>query len=92
MIDVAGDEKAEELIGSQIFDLRQQKQDCLSESAGRDDLRMRMKDMIRFLDEQPTALTEYDDAIARRLIEKITIYDGKIVLKIKSSLEMEVEG
>ena len=39
-----------------------------------------MNDMIRFLDEMPTMLTEYNDAITRRLVEKIMIYDEKIVL------------
>lgn len=39
-----------------------------------------MNDMIRFLDEMPTMITEYNDAITRGLVEKIMIYDEKIVL------------
>lgn len=39
-----------------------------------------MNDMIRFLDEMSTMLTEYNDAITRGLVEKIMIYDEKIVL------------
>ena len=45
-----------------------------------------------FLDEMPTMLTEYSDVIARRLVEKITIYDEKIVVELKSGLQMEVEA
>ena len=44
------------------------------------DLQELMNDMIRFLDEMPTMLTEYNDAITRGLVEKIMIYDEKIVL------------
>lgn len=44
------------------------------------DLQELMNDMIRFLDEMPRMLTEYSDAITRRLLEKIMIYDEKIVL------------
>lgn len=56
------------------------------------DLQERMNDMISFLDEMPTMLTEYSDAITRRLVEKIMIYDEKIVVELKSGLQMEVEA
>ena len=55
-------------------------------------LQERMNDMIAFLDEMPTMLTEYSDVITRRLVEKITIYDEKIVVALKSGLQMEVEA
>ena len=55
-------------------------------------LQERMNDMIAFLDEMPTMLTEYSDAITRRLVEKIMIYDEKIVVELKSGLQMEVEA
>ena len=48
--------------------------------------------MIRFLDKMPQAITEYSDTITRRLVEKITIYDKKIVVELKSGLQMEVEA
>lgn len=51
-----------------------------------------MNDMIRFLDEMPTMLTEYSNTITRRLVEKITIYDEKIVVELKSGLQMEIEA
>ena len=64
----------------------------LAEVAERSDLQERMNDMISFLDEMPEALTEYSDAVTRRLVEKITIYDEKIVVELKSGLQMEVEA
>lgn len=51
-----------------------------------------MNDMISFLDEMPQAITEYSDALTRRLVERITIYDGKIMVELKSGLQMEVEA
>lgn len=51
-----------------------------------------MNDMISFLDEMPQAITEYSDTITRRLVEKITIFDEKIVVEMKSGLQMEVEA
>ena len=92
MIAVSGDEAAVEAIGEQIDGLRAEHQGILAEAAERTDLQERMNDMIYFLDEMPTMLTEYSDAITRRLVEKIMIYDEKIVVELKSGLQMEVEA
>lgn len=85
MIAVSSDEAA-------VDALREERQSILAEAAERSDLRERMNDMINFLDEMPQAITEYSDVITRRLVEKITIFDEKIVVELKSGLEMEVEA
>lgn len=50
-----------------------------------------MNDMIAFLDEMPQTITEYSEVITRRLIDRITIFDEKIVVEMKSGLQIEVE-
>lgn len=92
MIAVSGDEAAIDALGVQIDGLRAERQSILAEAADRGDLQERMNDMIRFLDKMPQAITEYSDTITRRLVEKITIYDKKIVVELKSGLQMEVEA
>ena len=91
LIAIAGDEEAEERIGSQISELREYRQNLLAESAERSDLKNRMNDMIAFLDEMPQTITEYSEVITRRLIDRITIFDEKIVVEMKSGLQIEVE-
>ena len=49
-------------------------------------------DLIAFLDGQTEAVTEYSEPLARRLIEKITVYDEKLVVEFKSGLMAEVEA
>ena len=61
-------------------------------AAERNDLKLRMEEMVEVLEELPGEITEYDDSITRRLVEKITILDEKIVVILKSGLEMEVES
>ena len=78
-------------LGVQIDDLRGDRQDILAEAAERTDLQARMNDMISFLEEMPVAVTEYSEVLARRLVERITIFDEKIVVELKSGLKMEVE-
>ena len=73
-------------------DLRGDCQDILAEAAERTDPQTRMNDMVAFLEEMPAASTEYSEALTRRLVERITIFDEKIVVELKSGLQMEVEG
>ena len=50
-----------------------------------------MENLISFLDEQTEAVTEHSEPLARRLIEKIMVYDEKLVVEFKSGLMVEVE-
>ena len=92
MIDNSGDNALVEELGLQMDNLRGDRQDILAEAAERTDLQARMNDMIAFLEEMSVTVTEYSDAITRRLVEKITIYDEKIVVELKSGLQIEVEA
>ena len=92
MVDNSGDNVLVEELGFQIDDLRGNRQDILAEAAERTDLQARMNDMIAFLEEMPATVTEYSEALARRLVERITIFDEKIVVELKSGLQMEVEA
>lgn len=91
MLDNSGDNALVEDLGLQIDDLRGNRQDILAEAAERTDLQARMNDMIAFLEEMPAAVTEYSESLTRRLVERITIFDEKIVVELKSGLTMEVE-
>jgi site-specific DNA recombinase len=47
--------------------------------------------MGTFLREQPTTLTEYDESLVRRLIEKVTIYEDKFTVEFKSGVTVDVD-
>lgn len=91
MIDHSGDYALADELGLQADDLRGTRQDILAEATERTDLQAQMNDMIAFLEEMPAAVTEYSEALARRLVDRITIFDEKIVVELKSGLTMEVE-
>lgn len=78
-------------VGDEIHRLRDQKQKMQLESANRDELKKRMADMSTFLKKQSTALTEYDEQLVRRLIEKVTIYEDKFTVEFKSGVTVDVE-
>ena len=79
-----------EKVGNEIYRLRDEKQKLQLESAGRDDLKKRIADMSAFLQEQPTTLTEYDETLVRRLIEKVTIHEDKFTVEFKSGLTVDI--
>lgn len=103
-IDTAVKEKQEELlkvgkdenkiaeIGEAIMKLREERQQVMTDAAMHKDVTDRIEDLSNFLDEQTGAITEYSDALVRRLIEKITVYDEALVVKFKSGLEITVDG
>ncbi len=63
----------------------------MMESALKQEQIERMEDMTKFLDKQVREITKYSEALVRRLIEKITVYDEKLVVEFKSGLEIEVD-
>lgn len=48
--------------------------------------------MGTFLREQPIALTEYDEPLVRRLIEKVTVYEDKFTVEFKSGVSIDIEN
>lgn len=79
-----------EKVGDEIYRLRDQKQELQVENASRDELKKRMADMSTFLKKQTAALTEYDEQLVRRLIEKVTLYEDKFTVEFKSGVTVDV--
>ena len=86
------DEEIIESIGDEILNLREEKHEIMMESALKKEQIERMEDMTEFLDKQVMEITKYSEALVRRLIEKITVYDEKLVVEFKSGFAVEVDG
>ena len=57
-----------------------------------DGIRQQLRTIEDFLDAQQEAVTEYDEMLVRKLIDKVTVYDDRLVFEFKSGLEMDVEA
>lgn len=86
------DEEIIESIGDEILNLREEKHKIKMESALKQEQIERMEDMTEFLDKQVREITKYSEALVRRLIEKIAVYDEKLVVEFKSGFAVEVDG
>ncbi len=102
-IDLAIKEKQEELldagkdrakideVGDAIIELRGKRQEILTKAAKNTELQERIDDLVSFLEGQTAEVMEYSEALVRRLLEKIVVYDEKLVVEFKSGMSVEVE-
>ena len=77
-------------IVDEIYSLREAKQNAQAESAEREGMKKRISEMQQFLAEQQQDITEYDEQLVRRLIEKITVYDEVVTVEFKSGTSVDV--
>ena len=78
-------------VADEIDRLRELKQNALVESAEREELKQRIREMREFLEQQSTEVTEYDELLVRRLIEKVTVYEERFEVEFKSRAKVDVK-
>jgi site-specific DNA recombinase len=91
LIQLANSKEAYDNIVNEIYRLRDLRQETLSRNALRQDKRDRIAEMTDFLNMQTGGITEFDDKLVRKLVEKATVYDDRLVVEFKSGLEIEVK-
>lgn len=79
-----------ENLADEIDNLREQRLNAMTEKAEREGLKMHINEMQEFLENQTDRISEYDEQLVRKMIEKITIYDDKFVVEFKSGTSLDV--
>ena len=82
----AGDE-----LGMEIRRLRDEKQAIQANQASRQDMKVRIDEMMSFLNCLPSEVIEYEEHYVRTLVEKITVYDDYIIVEFKSGIEIQID-
>ena len=90
LLKLANSKKDYNSVADEIDRLRELKQNALVESAEREGLKQRIREMQEFLEQQSTEVTEYDELLVRRLIEKVTVYDERFEVEFKSGAKVDV--
>src|SRR5690554_1000043 len=91
LIQKANSKEAYDNIVNEIYRLRDLRQETLSRNALRQDKRDRIAEMTDFLNTQTGDITEFDDKLVRKLVEKVIVYDDRLVVEFKSGLEINVQ-
>lgn len=91
LLRLANSKKDYNSVADEIDRLRELKQKALTESAEREGLKKRIEEMREFFDNQTTEVSEYDEQLVRKLIEKVTVYEERFEMEFKSGMTVEVE-
>ena len=76
----------------EIFKLREQREKCTVDTAARDAQIARINELQDFIKQQPSHLKAFDDALVKRWLERIIVWDDHFTVELKSGLKIEIEG
>ena len=78
-------------IAEEILDLREKRTQLqMKESSDRENA-SRMKEISEFLEKNSDKINAFDDILAKRITDKVGVFDDRIVFRFKSGMEIEVE-
>ena len=77
-------------LGKEVIRLREEKYQLQLEDAEKEGMRKKLTELEETMDEIGGQVTEYYDALVRRLIERITVHDNRYVVEFKSGIEIDV--
>ena len=88
----ANNKEAYDEIADQIFKLREQREKCTVDIAARDAQIARINELQDFIKQQRTDLVEFDEALVKRWLKQITVWEDHFTVELKSGLKIDIEG
>ena len=79
-------------IADEIFRLRDQKEQSELDSHHREEAMNRIKELQDFISGQESDITEFDEALVKKLIEKITVFADHFTVEFKSGITIDIEA
>ena len=62
------------------------------DSVIRDEQMKQIRELQDFVKKQPVSITEFDETLVSRLIEKITVFEDHFTVDFKSGITIDIEG
>ena len=79
-------------IADEIFRLRELKQNTSMDTAARDEQLGRITELQDFIRQQSAELTKFDETLVKRWVQKITVWEDRYTVELKSGLSVDIEG
>lgn len=92
LIQKAQSKEAYDEIADEIFRLREQREKCTVDTAARDAQIARINELQDFIKQQPSRLEAFDDALVKRWLERIIVWEDHFTVELKSGLNIDIEG
>ena len=91
LVKAVGNQDRVDKIAEEIDDLRTKKSTLILKSAERDALMDRIEKMRIFLEQQTSRITDYDEQLVRRMIEKIVVFPDRFEFTFKSGTSITLK-
>ena len=88
----ANNKEAYDEIADDIFQLREQREKCTVDTATRDAQIARINELQDFIKQQPAQLEAFDEALVKRWLERIIVWEDHFTVEPKSGLNIDIEG
>nr|WP_330365850.1 zinc ribbon domain-containing protein [Catonella morbi] len=88
----ANNKEAYDEIADQIFKLREQREKYTVDTADRDAQIARINDLQDYIKKQRIDLAEFDEALVKRWLKQIIIWEDYFTVELKSRLKINIEG
>lgn len=88
----AGRNENYDSVADEILRLREQKQQSAMDTSARDEQIRRINELQDFIGSQPTQLTEFDENLVKRWVKRITVYEDRFSVELKSGICVETLG
>lgn len=79
-------------IADEILRLRDQRRQAEVNSVIKDEQMKQIRELQDFVKKQPVSITEFDETLVSRLIEKITVFEDHFTVDFKSGITIDIEG
>ena len=84
--------EAYDAIADEILRLRDQRRQAEVDSVIKDEKMKQIRDLQDFVKGQPATITEFDETLVSRLIEKITVFEDRFTVDFKSGITIDIEA
>lgn len=74
----------------EIRQLKKRKETSEGEKADQESARLRIREIVDFLNRQTRELIEFDENLVRKIVEQVTVLKDKIAVEFKSGIEVEI--
>ena len=88
----ANNKEAYDEVADEIFKLREQREKCTVDTAARDAQIAHINELQDFIKQQPAHLKTFDEALVKRWLERIVVWEDHFTVELKSGLKIEIKG
>ena len=87
----ANNKEAYDEIADEIFKLREQREKCSVDTAARDAQIARINELQDFIKQHPAHLNAFDEALVKRWLERIVVWEDHFTVELKSGLKIDIK-